>query len=93
MVPKKHYQELVDLFASIKSREEADLLLEDIFTPQEIEALCERWQLVKLLAKGVSQREIAKKLNVSISTVTRGSRALKYGVGGFQLFLKRLANK
>lgn len=67
--------------------------MKDLFTPQEIDALAERWQLIQLLAKGVPQREIAELLNVSISTVTRGSRALQYGSGGFLHFLKKLSKK
>lgn len=92
-VPVKHYKALCTLFASITSVKEADVLLQDLFTPQEIEALAERWQLIQLLSKGVPQREIAQTLNVSISTVTRGSRALQYGSGGFQYFLNKLNKK
>lgn len=85
----KHYRELCELFAAIGSPRDADALLKDILTPQEIESLTERWQLVQMLAKGMPQREIAERLNISISKVTRGSRALQYGTGGFQTFLKR----
>lgn len=85
----KHYRELCELFASIDSPKDADVLLKDILTPQELDSLTERWQLVQMLAKGVPQREIAEKLNISISKVTRGSRALQYGTGGFQTFLKK----
>lgn len=89
-VPEKHYRELCELLAAIGNPKEADQLLQDLLTPQEIESLAERWQLVQLLAKGMSQREIAEKLNVSISKVTRGSRVLQYGSGGFKLFLEKL---
>lgn len=86
----KHYKEFCALLASIESPKEADELVQDLFTPQEIAALSERWQLIQLLAKGVPQREIAETLNISISTVTRGSRALQFGTGGFKHFLKKL---
>lgn len=89
-VPPKHYRELCELFAAIETSKEADMLLRDILTPQEIESLSERWQLVQLLANGVSQRDIADMLPVSISKVTRGSRVLQYGTGGFRMFLERL---
>ena len=86
----KSYRELCDLLTAVNSEREADMLLQDMFTPQEVEALGERWQLVQLLVKSVPQRTIAKRLGVSISTVTRGSRALQYGAGGFAHFLKKL---
>ncbi len=84
------FKELYALFASVDSEEEAKLLLEDIHTPQEMASLCERWQLIQELHKGTSQRDIAKKLGVSISKITRGSRMLQYGTGGFAHFLKKL---
>ena len=66
------------------------MLLRDILTPQETDSLAERWQLIQLLDRGMAQRDIAQKLNVSISKVTRGSRALQYGTGGFRYFLDRM---
>lgn len=62
----------------------------DILTPQELASVAERWQLIQELHKGTPQRDIAKKLNLSISKITRGSRMLQYGSGGFSLFLKKL---
>ncbi|MBT3292870.1 transcriptional regulator [Candidatus Peregrinibacteria bacterium] len=82
-----NFRELCSLFSSVKTDEEARLLLLDILTPQEQESLSERWQLIKLLHSGMSQRDIATKLGISISKVTRGSRQLKYGSGGFKKFL------
>lgn len=89
-VPAKHYRELCELFASVENEKEADKLLQDILTPQEIDSVAERWQLVQELAKGTPQREVAEKLSVSISKITRGSRVLQYGSGGFQHFLQKL---
>ncbi|MCK5020217.1 MAG: helix-turn-helix domain-containing protein [Candidatus Peribacteraceae bacterium] len=92
-VPLRHYKELCILFASIETKEEANMLLKDILTPQEIESIAERWQLVQQLASGKTQRQISKDLNVSISKVTRGSRFLKYGTGGFKFFIEKLFSK
>lgn len=62
-------------------------LLEDLLTPGEIEALSERWQIVKRLRAGATQREVAAELGVSVTTVSRGARQLKYGTGGFEVAL------
>lgn len=91
-VPKQHYRDLYELFAAVENNKEAEMLLTDILTPQEIESLAERWQIVQELAKGSSQRDIAQKLNLSISKVTRGSRVMKYGTGAFARFMKKLGN-
>ena len=89
-VPPKHRKDLYELFASVKTVKEAKMLLEDMLTPQELASLAERWQLVQELHKGTPQRTIAKKLNLSISKITRGSNALQRGTGGFAYFLKKL---
>ena len=90
MPKQRQYQELFELFAAIDTPTEAQKLLEDILTPHELESLTERWQEIKLLARGMTQRDIAKKLGISISKVSRGSNALKYGTGGFARMLQKL---
>lgn len=69
-----------NIIAEIK-RHSADLdgFLEDILSPQEIETLDERIKIMHALAAGKTQREIAEELELSITTVSRGSRILQYG--------------
>lgn len=64
-------------------------LLKDLLTPQEFEEIATRWQLIQLLDTGMPQREISKKLGVSISKITRGSRELLDPKGGFRQVLDR----
>ena len=91
MKRQKNFSELYKLFTKIKNTQDAKLVLEDLLTPQEIEDISERWEIIKMLQKAVPQREISKKLKVSISKVTRGSSVLQYGTGGFELLLRRMA--
>jgi TrpR family transcriptional regulator, trp operon repressor len=49
----------------------------EILTPKEVRDISSRWELVKLLEEGVSQREIARRLGLSLCKITRGSRELK----------------
>ena len=93
MSPQTRFRDLYELFASVKSAKEAEVLLKDILTPQELDSVAERWQLIQMLDAGVPQREIAKKLGISISKITRGSRMMQYGSGGFDMFLKRVKRK
>lgn len=58
-------------------------LLCDLLTPSEVDAIRERWEIVKLLRAGRSQREVRDLLGVGVATVSRGSRQLKYGHDGF----------
>ena len=75
---------LLETLARLDGVEEIRLLLNDLLTPGEIEALTERWELMGLLLEGRSQRDVSAELGVSITTVSRGSRQLKYGTGAFQ---------
>lgn len=53
--------------------------LKGILTPKEIDELASRLQIVKMLKKGIPHQEIARRLEVGVATVTRGSRELKLG--------------
>lgn len=57
----------------------------DILSPAEYKDLAVRWQIIKLLKAGITHRKIAKKLKVSVATITRGSRELSNKKGGFNL--------
>lgn len=69
-----------NIIAELKChQDDLDGFLEDMMTPQEIEALDERIKIMHALAAGKTQREIAEELELSITTVSRGSRILQYG--------------
>lgn len=85
---QKYKNELMRLLVNIKSPKLMDEFMEDILTPREFEEIVTRWQIIKLLSKGFPQREIAKKLGVSIAKITRGSRELRDETGGFNKVLK-----
>ncbi|MFA5272969.1 MAG: Trp family transcriptional regulator [Candidatus Peribacter sp.] len=89
-VSARHYKELYKLIVALEDEKEAEALLKDILTPQELATLAGRWQEVQLLAKGIPQRDIAEILGISISKITRGSRALQYGTGGLGRMLKKM---
>ena len=86
----KETKELFDAVIKLKTSDEAHRFFRDLCTPEEIDEMARRWQMAKMLAKGVSYRDIADKVEVSTSTVTRVSHWLNDGMGGYQLILKRL---
>jgi len=73
--------EIWNLFSKIDSKEQMQWVLKDLLTPQEIETIYERIKLMQLLLQWKTQREVAKELWISITTVNRGARMLKYGSG------------
>lgn len=86
---EKYIRELSEVLVSIKKGSVAEAFLHNILTPSELEEISIRLQVVKMLMDGVSQRDVAKNLGVSMGTVSRGSRELKYGADGFKKVLQR----
>lgn len=75
----RYFDGLVRVLLRLKTRLAVEDFLRGILTPQELEQLALRLQIVKRLKKGETQRDIADDLGVGIATVTRGSRELKLG--------------
>jgi len=83
-------KKLARTFLSLKTEEEMLNFLRDLCTLDELEEFGTRWEIAKMLAKGESYRTIAKKTNVSTTTVTRIALWLEHGEGGYKVALKRL---
>jgi TrpR family trp operon transcriptional repressor len=69
--------ELAGILACIGDKRLLSGFLHELLTEGERKTISLRWELLKLLEKGKSQRAIAKKLGVSLCKITRGSRELK----------------
>lgn len=67
-----------DTLWQIENINDFEKILEDLLTPQELESIAERINIIKLLKQWFTQREIAEKLWISVTTVNRWSRILKY---------------
>ena len=61
--------------------------LYSLFTSSEADEIAKRWALVKQIADGRPQREIAKDLGLSLCKITRGSRELKKEASAFKRML------
>jgi uncharacterized protein YerC len=57
----------------------------------ELEALVDRWAVVKYLQDGLPYRKIHDLTGVSVTTIGRVARFLVAGNGGYQTALKRLS--
>lgn len=75
---------------SLKSVNEAEDFFRDLCTINEIKGMSERWEIVQLLNENMAYRNIAKKLAVSTTTVSRVANWFFNGEGGYGLVLDRL---
>ena len=70
-------KEISHILSKIDSVKTIEEFLISILTPNELKNISSRWEIVKRIEKGLSQRKIATDLHLSLCKITRGSRELK----------------
>ena len=85
----KSLSQVAKMLFSIQKEKQLRGCLEDLLTPQEIIEIGERIQLCSELLQGKTQRVIAEKLGISVTTVNRGARILKFGTGELKTLLEQ----
>ena len=84
--------EMRDLFEAIlelKDADEVERFLRDLCTLSELQAMAHRWEVAKLVERGLPYQEISRRTGASTTTVTRVAHWLRYGEGGYRLALDR----
>lgn len=82
-----------DLFKAVlklRTTGECEKFFRDLCTLKEIEAMAERWQVVKMVDKEIPYREVSVKTGASTATITRVAHWLHHGEGGYRMVLNRL---
>ncbi len=82
-----NYKELFETIIKLKSVEDCSLLLEDLCTYKELDAMAQRLRAAKLLLEGETYEQILQKTNISSATLSRVSKCVKYGTG-YKKFLE-----
>ncbi len=85
----KKTDDLFKAVISLKTVKEAEAFFRDLCTLDELKEMSERWQIARMVNQGLPYREIAKKLEVSTTTVSRVALWLNNGTGGYRLVLNR----
>ncbi len=94
MAGKKDLKELCKVFCLIDSEDEMHNFLKDLCTPNELSSFSERWEVCKLLHKGMSYRDIKVEIKSSLTTISRVARFLKdERYNGYQSVLRKLEDK
>lgn len=83
---------LYQVLASLNTTEEIEALLADLCTVKEIEQMDQRLRSATLLMKGKTYTQITEETGISTVTLSRVSRALQYGSGGYSKILKDYIN-
>lgn len=82
--------ELEQALLAVGSKEECRAFLEDILSPQEYEAISNRWMAMCLLRSGLPQRQIGFELGIGVATVSRAARTLRNGTGAADMLMEKL---
>ena len=74
---KERIDRLAEVFLEAKTIDDMSVLLDEMLTNSELEALALRITLVKKLLQGMTQRQIAAEHHLSLCKITRGSKIIK----------------
>jgi len=80
--------EMARVFARVEDVALIKGFFECLLTKNELDEIASRWELVKLIDAGMSQRKIAQKLGLSLCKITRGSKELKKEGSAFAKFIE-----
>ena len=87
---KESLKELYRAIASLQTEEECATFFEDLCTIKETLDMSQRLQAAKMLREGVNYQTIVKQVGISTATISRVSRCIQFGSGGYEIALNRL---
>ncbi len=86
----EEFERLFSVILSLKNKEECEALFDDLCTIREVQNMAQRLDVAVMLAEGRNYQEISRITSVSTATISRVSRCLNYGSGGYRMALERL---
>ncbi|HHY65486.1 MAG TPA: hypothetical protein GX501_10625 [Clostridiaceae bacterium] len=81
---------LFEAILKLENIEECYDFFEDLGTIAEIKAFAQRFAVAEMLTEKKTYKEIHEKTGASEATISRVSRSLFYGAGGYRLIIERL---
>lgn len=85
--------DLYELFGQLKTKDDVKKMFADLCTIQEIEKMQQRLDSAVLLINNETYNQIIEQTDISSATLSRVSRCLKYGSGGYSEILKKLVEE
>ena len=82
-------KDLFEAILELEDAEEVERFLRDLCTLSELQAMAHRWEVAKLVERGLPYQEISRQTGASTTTVTRVAHWLRYGEGGYRQALER----
>ena len=90
---QQHERALYAAILALRSLDECRSFFRDLCTPNELQAMADRWAVVECLQQGLPYREIYRRTGVSLTTIGRVARYLAQGSGGYALAVARTGSR
>ena len=81
---------LFEAILGLQSVEECYSFFEDVCTIKELQDMGQRLDVAFMLDAGMNYQTISEEVNVSTATISRVSKCLNYGSGGYRSAIDRL---
>ena len=79
---------LMNVIAKMDSAEDCYAFFSDLCTIKELQDMGQRFEAALMLSDGAKYQEIASSVKTSSATISRVSRCLYYGNGGYEKAIK-----
>ena len=83
-------ERLIQALMSFQTPEECRAFLEDLCTIKELQDMVQRFDTAILLSQGKNYQEISAQVGISTATISRVSRCLNYGSGGYRRAIENM---
>ena len=81
---------LFEAILGLETTDDCYRFFEDVCTIKELQDMAQRLDVALLLTEGMNYQKIAQEVNVSTATISRVSKCLNYGSGGYAQAIKQL---
>ncbi len=92
-VKNNELDELFDVILSLQSKDECYRFFEDLCTVNELESFGQRLKVAKMLFDKRTYHDIEEETGISAATISKVSKSINYGPGGYEMAIKRLNDK
>lgn len=83
-----HINSLYEILLKLETKEDCAALLSDLCTYKEVEQMAQRAYAAKLFLEGKTYTQITEATELSSATLSRISRCITHGSGGYAKFIK-----
>lgn len=85
--------DLLDVFLSLENKDELKAFFRDLMSERDLREFALRWEIAKMLDAGVTYEQIQEKTGAAMDTISKISRWLKEGCGGYKMMIERFKKK